>query len=220
MESAGQLHNCAWKEFSHDAPVVLGVHDVMWWVHRATYGRQGRGLHSCGAAWAAVFSRVVVCDKTTAKAPRTLPCIRLAAVSQRSCVHFLTRILADVQCDLVISLSLSLSLSLQRHGRRLQAWKTLRLPYMGPRPNRGGLCCCVRRSSLSLFLSLSLHRPFSHAVSLSLSLPHSLLPSLSLILSLSLFWIHRPLGARRRGSVTPSTPSRATGLFMYVRELK
>ena len=32
--------------------------------------------------------------------------------------------------------------------------------------------------------------------------------------------IRRPLGARKRESVTPSTPPRATCLHMYVRELK
>ena len=33
-------------------------------------------------------------------------------------------------------------------------------------------------------------------------------------------WIRRPLGARQRGSVTASTPPRATCLHVYVYELK
>ena len=74
--------------------------------------KDSRGLHPLGAVWAVVLCRVMTCVKTTAEAPRTLSCIRLAVVSQRSCVHFLTRNLADVQRDLSISLCLSLSLSL------------------------------------------------------------------------------------------------------------
>ena len=35
-----KFHNCVWKEFSHDAPVVLGMHNGMWWVLRATRERQ------------------------------------------------------------------------------------------------------------------------------------------------------------------------------------
>jgi len=266
MESAGELHNCARTEFSHNAPVVLGVHDVMWWVHHATRGRQGRGLHSRGTAWAVVFSRVLACDKTTAEAPRTLLCIRLAAVSQRSCVHFLTRNLADVQRDLLISLSLSLSLSLCsamgedfRCGRicGCRVWDRGQ-SVVGSAVALGGalfryfcVCVCVRECVcvcvcvfVCVFVRVCLcacacvracecvcgwvggcvcvrEREFACVYGVCVCARACVCARVRACVCVCVHasvcvcqfvcgWIRCPLGARRRGFVTPSTPSRAT----------